>query len=199
MLILNILQATVKTIPTPIRQPLIFPIEELRGVLDSSMPCFRRYSATLPSNNPANPSVIESPTAPPTIAPSTPAKLAPMSARIPKIPVSIAPKMISAPVDVIVLPKSLSGTQGISPRRIIVGPINFELWIVKQIAPTTTREIIITLVTAGIKLCLSMAVSLDFPSHQYPDFFPVILSIFTLMIATVSIGFSGYSNDDFPE
>jgi hypothetical protein len=163
------------------------------------MPCFRRYSATLPSNNPANPSVIESPTAPPTIAPSTPAKLAPISARIPKIPVSIAPKMISAPVDVIVLPESLNGIQGISPRRIIVGPINFELWIVKQITPTTTREIIITLVTAGIKLCLSILVRPEFPSRQYPDFFPVILSILTLITARLLIIFSGYSNDDLSE
>jgi len=102
-------------------------------------------------------------------------------------------------VDVIVLPESLSGIQGINPRRIIVGPINFELWIVNEIAPTTTREIIITLVTAGIKLCLPMAVSLDFSSHQYPDFFPVILSILTLITARLLIIFSGYSNDDFPE
>ena len=109
----------VRTIPTPSKQPLIFPMEELRGVLDSSIPCLLKYSAILPSNNPANPSVIESPTAPPTIAPSTPAKLAPINATIPKIPVSIAPNTISAPVDRIVLPEILSGIQGINPRRII--------------------------------------------------------------------------------
>lgn len=94
----------VKTTPTPIRQPLILLIEELKGVLASSIPCFLKYSAIFPSNNPANPSVIESPTAPPTIAPRTPAKLAPISAAIPKIPVSIAPNTISAPVDFMVLP-----------------------------------------------------------------------------------------------
>ena len=125
MLIPSILQAIVKTIPTPIKQPLIFPMEELRGVLDSSIPCFLKYSAILPSNNPANPSVIASPTAPPTIAPSTPAKRVPPNAKIPRIPVSIAPNTISAPVDLIVLPKILNGIHGTSPKRIIIGPINF--------------------------------------------------------------------------
>lgn len=45
---LNTLQATVKTIPTPIKQPLIFSIEELRGILDSSIPSFLKYSAIFP-------------------------------------------------------------------------------------------------------------------------------------------------------
>lgn len=168
MLILNILQAIVRTIPTPIKQPLIFPIEELRGVRDSSIPCFLKYSAILPSNSPANPSVIESPTAPPIIAPSTPAKLAPINATIPKIPVSIAPNTISAPVDLIVLPKILNGIQGVNPNRIIVGPINFVLKIVKETTLITTIEIIITLVNAGIYPCFFIFMRLEFrPPHGF--------------------------------
>ena len=91
--------------PIPKKQPAILPIEVESGVRASLMPCFRIYWVTLPSHKPAKPSVIASPAAPPTIAPSTPAKLAPIIAAIPKKLVSIAPKTMSAEHDLIVLPE----------------------------------------------------------------------------------------------
>lgn len=71
--------------------------------------------------------MIESPTEPPTIAPRTTAKFAPTNAAIAKIPVSIVPNTISAPVDLIVLPENFKGIQGINPNKMIIGPSNVVL------------------------------------------------------------------------
>lgn len=117
------LQAIVSVIPIPIKHPDILPIELLNGVLASSMPYFLRVSTTFPSNKPAMASVIASPTAPPTIAPRTPAKLAPIRAATPRRLVSIVPNIISAPTDFMLRPEIFSGIHGKKPNPIKTGPI----------------------------------------------------------------------------
>ncbi|MCL0052492.1 hypothetical protein M1M92_03355 [Peptococcaceae bacterium] len=116
-------QTSVNSIPIPRKHPDILPREADNGVLASSMPCFLRYCAALPSHKPANPSVMASLAVAPTIAPRIPAKLAPIIAAIPRKKVSTAPNTMSAEHDFIVRPTSFKGANDKSASKIKVESI----------------------------------------------------------------------------
>jgi hypothetical protein len=143
-----IVQTSVNSTPIPKKHPDILPREADNGVLASSMPCFLRYCAALPSHKPANPSVMASPAAAPTIAPKIPAKLAPIRAAIPRKKVSTEPKTMPAEHDFIVRPTNFRGTDDKSARKIKAGPIR-ALWSnVIDMSPIAIEDITSTLAKA---------------------------------------------------
>ena len=115
---------SISTAPAPRRHPAILPIDEPSIVLSSETSFSLNLSAICPSKTPAIPSVIAFPTAPPMIAPATPAMAPPITAKIARMPLSIKPNIISGHTFFIVILNRSKEPIHSHPRANITQPIS---------------------------------------------------------------------------